>query len=162
MKSLTEYLNEQMLETPALEINEANEKWYRFTNSQYDDQTVIDNMKAKAESAGFYVENVDGGVKVRVDEDKVNNLSTLVAWLKQFVNGLKDNETKKSLVEKLEKVIADMEKDMEDANKKAEDAAAKAKEEEEKQKEEEKKATEEAEKKAKEAADKAAEAAKSK
>lgn len=156
MKHLVDFLNEQLNLEVQTEVNESNEKWYRFTTKDFDDQTVVDNMKSKGESAGFYVENIDGGVKIRVDEDKVNNLNTLVAWLEQFVNGIKDDESKEGLVKKLEKVIEDMKKDMESANKAAEEADKAAKEEEEKAKEEAEKAKADAEKKAAEEADKAA------
>ena len=157
MKSLVEYIQEELANNVEVqEVNESNEKWYRFTTKDFDDQTVVDNMKSKGESAGFYVENIDGGVKIRVDEDKVNNLNTLVAWLEQFVKGIKDDESKEALVKKLEKVIEDMKKDMESANKAAEEADKAAKEEEEKAKEEAEKAKADAEKKAAEEADKAA------
>lgn len=156
MKHLVDFLNEQLNLEVQTEVNESNEKWYRFTTKDFDDQTVVDNMKSKGESAGFYVENIDGGVKIRVDEDKVNNLNTLVAWLEQYVNGIKDDESKDVLVKKLEKVIEDMKKDMESANKAAEEADKAAKEEEEKAKEEAEKAKADAEKKAAEEADKAA------
>lgn len=157
MKSLVEYIQEELANNVEVqEVNESNEKWYRFTTKDFDDQTVVDNMKSKGESAGFYVENIDGGIKIRVDEDKVNNLNTLVAWLEQFVNGIKEDESKEALVKKLEKVIEDMKKDMESANKAAEEADKAAKEEEEKAKEEAEKAKADAEKKAAEEADKAA------
>ena len=157
MKSLVEYIQEELANNVEVqEVNESNEKWYRFTTKDFDDQTVVDNMKSKGESAGFYVENIDGGVKIRVDEDKVNNLNTLVAWLEQFVKGIKDDESKEALVKKLEKVIEDMKKDMESANKAAEEADKAAKEEEEKAKAEAEKAKADAEKKAAEEADKAA------
>lgn len=157
MKSLVEYIQEELANNVEVQkVNESNEKWYRFTTKDFDDQTVVDNMKSKGESAGFYVENIDGGIKIRVDEDKVNNLNTLVAWLEQFVNGIKEDESKEALVKKLEKVIEDMKKDMESANKAAEEADKAAKEEEEKAKADAEKAKADAEKKAAEEADKAA------
>ena len=40
MKHLTDYINEQL---NIEEINESNEKWYRFTTKNYTDQSIIDN-----------------------------------------------------------------------------------------------------------------------
>jgi hypothetical protein len=161
MKHLTDYINEQL---NIEEINESNEKWYRFTTKDYTDQSIIDNMERLAKSGGFYVENIDGGVKVRLDDDKVSKLAGLVTWLEEYVEIHKDEEKSKDAVEDVQKLIDDMKKDIEKADadaKQAEEDAKKEAEEKEKEAEEAaRKAKEEAEKKAAEDAKKAMDGAK--
>lgn len=161
MKHLTDYINEQL---NIEEINESNEKWYRFTTKEYTDQSIIDNMERLAKSGGFYVETIDGGVKVRLDDDKVSKLAGLVTWLEEYVDIHKDEEKSKDTVADVQKLIDDMKKDIEksdDAAKKAEEDAKKEAEEMEKEAEEAaRKAKEDAEKKAAEDAKKAMDGAK--
>ena len=71
MKGLSEYINEKL----SIEINESNEKWFRFTTKEYDDESIVSTMKSKASEAGFYVENIDYGIKIRLDADKTSELS---------------------------------------------------------------------------------------
>ena len=158
MKHLTDYINEQL---NIEEINESNEKWYRFTTKDYTDQSIIDNMERLAKSGGFYVEDIDGGVKIRLDDDKVSKLAGLVSWLEEYVEIHKDEEKSKDVVEDVKKLVDEMNKDIEkgdEAAKKAEEDAKK--EAEEKEKEAEEKAREakaKAEEEATEAAKKAME-----
>ena len=156
MKSLVEYIQEELANAAEVqEVNESNEKWYRFTTTDLEDASIIDNVRSIANTQGFYVENIDNGIKIRVDADKVNGLSPIADFLETKVGACKEDEKKKELCEKLEKLVADMRKDVEDADAKAaEEAEKKAKEEEEA----EKKAEEEAKAKADaEASKKAAE-----
>lgn len=135
MKRLAEYISEQL----NIEINEANEKWFRFTTKEYEDENIVNTMKSKASEAGFYVENIDYGIKIRLDADKTSKLSSLVEWLESYVEEHKDNEKKADLVEKVQKVVDEMKEDIEDYDKEE----AKKAEEEAKKKEEEEKAAEE-------------------
>ena len=128
MKGLSEYINEKL----SIEINESNEKWFRFTTKEYDDESIVSTMKSKASEAGFYVENIDYGVKIRLDADKTSKLSSLVEWLESYIEDHKDDEKKADLVEKVQKVVDEMKEDIEDYN----EEEAKKKEEEEKKAEE--------------------------
>ena len=128
MKGLSEYINEKL----SIEINESNEKWFRFTTKEYDDENIVNTMKSKASEAGFYVENIDYGVKIRLDADKTSKLSSLVEWLESYIEEHKDDEKKADLVEKVQKVVDEMKEDIEDYN----EEEAKKKEEEEKKAEE--------------------------
>jgi chemotaxis protein histidine kinase CheA len=135
MKSLVEYILEELTNTVEVqEVNESNEKWYRFTVKDLDIESIIDNAKTIAKAQGFYVEDVEGGFKMRVDADKVNKLAPIADFLETKVNGYADSEDekKKELSDKLKKMVDDMRKDMDDADAKAaEEAEKKAKEEEE-------------------------------
>lgn len=128
MKGLSEYINEKL----SIEINESNEKWFRFTTKEYDDESIVSTMKSKASEAGFYVENIDYGIKIRLDADKTSKLSSLVEWLESYIEDHKDDEKKADLVEKVQKVVDEMKEDIEDYN----EEEAKKKEEEEKKAEE--------------------------
>lgn len=128
MKGLSEYINEKL----SIDINESNEKWFRFTTKEYDDENIVNTMKSKASEAGFYVENIDYGVKIRLDADKTSKLSSLVEWLENYIEEHKDDEKKADLVEKVQKVVDEMKEDIEDYN----EEEAKKKEEEEKKAEE--------------------------
>ena len=135
MKGLSEYINEKL----SIEINESNEKWFRFTTKEYDDESIVSTMKSKASEAGFYVENIDYGIKIRLDADKTSKLSSLVEWLESYIEDHKDDEKKADLVEKVQKVVDEMKEDIEDYNEqetKKEEEEAKKKEEEEKKAEE--------------------------
>ena len=128
MKGLSEYINEKL----SIEINESNEKWFRFTTKEYDDESIVSTMKSKASEAGFYVENIDYGIKIRLDTDKTSKLSSLVEWLESYIEDHKDDEKKADLVEKVQKVVDEMKEDIEDYN----EQETKKKEEEEKKAEE--------------------------
>ena len=128
MKGLSEYINEKL----SIEINESNEKWFRFTTKEYDDESIVSTMKSKASEAGFYVENIDYGIKIRLDADKTSKLSSLVEWLESYIEDHKDDEKKADLVEKVQKVVDEMKEDIEDYN----EQETKKKEEEEKKDEE--------------------------
>lgn len=128
MKGLSEYINEKL----SIEINESNEKWFRFTTKEYDDESIVSTMKSKASEAGFYVENIDYGIKIRLDVDKTSKLSSLVEWLESYIEDHKDDEKKADLVEKVQKVVDEMKEDIEDYN----EQETKKKEEEEKKAEE--------------------------
>lgn len=128
MKGLSEYINEKL----SIEINESNEKWFRFTTKEYDDESIVSTMKSKASEAGFYVENIDYGIKIRLDADKTSKLSSLVEWLESYIEDHKDDEKKADLVEKVQKVVDEMKEDIEDYN----EQETKKKEEEEKKAEE--------------------------
>ena len=85
-----------------------------------------------ARSFGFYVENIDNGIKIRVDADKVNGLTPIADFIETKIEACKEDEKRQELCEKLEKLVADMRKDVTDADAKAaEEAEKKAKEEEE-------------------------------
>lgn len=133
MKSLVEYIQEELANTAEVqEVNESNEKWYRFTTTDLEDASMIDNIKNIADTQGFYVENIDNGIKIRVDADKVNGLTPIADFIETKVEACKEDEKKQELCEKLEKLVADMRKDVADADAKAaEEAEKKAKEEEE-------------------------------
>lgn len=131
MKGLSEYINERL----STEINESNEKWFRFTTKEYDDENIVNTMKSKATEAGFYVENIDYGIKIRLDVDKTSKLSSLVEWLENYIEENKDDENKADLVEKVQKVVDEMKEDIEGYTE----------EETKKKEEEEKKASEEGE-----------------
>lgn len=133
MKSLVEYIQEELANTAEVqEVNESNEKWYRFTTTDLEDASIIDNIKNIADTQGFYVENIDNGIKIRVDADKVNGLTPIADFIETKVEACKEDEKKQELCEKLEKLVADMRKDVADADAKAaEEAEKKAKEEEE-------------------------------
>lgn len=133
MKSLVEYIQEELANTAEVqEVNESNEKWYRFTTTDLEDASMIDNIKNIANTQGFYVENIDNGIKIRVDADKVNGLTPIADFIETKVEACKEDEKKQELCEKLESLVADMRKDVTDADAKAaEEAEKKAKEEEE-------------------------------
>lgn len=141
MKSLVEYIQEELTNNVEVqEVNESNEKWYRFTTTDLEDASIIDNVKNIANTQGFYVENIDNGIKIRVDADKVNGLTPIADFIETKIESCKEDENKQELCEKLEKLVADMRKDVEDADAKAaEEAEKKAKEEEEAAKQEENK-----------------------
>ena len=40
MKGLSEYINEKL----SIEINESNEKWFRFTTKEYDDENIVNTV----------------------------------------------------------------------------------------------------------------------
>lgn len=133
MKSLVEYIQEELSNTVEVqEVNESNEKWYRFTTTDLEDASLIDNIKNIANTQGFYVENIDNGIKIRVDVDKVNGLTPIADFIETKIEACKEDEKRQELCEKLEKLVADMRKDVTDADAKAaEEAERKAKEEEE-------------------------------
>lgn len=133
MKSLVEYIQEELANTVEVqEVNESNEKWYRFTTTDLEDASIIDNIRNIANTQGFYVENIDNGIKIRVDADKVNGLTPIADFVETKIESCKEDEKKQELCEKLEKLVADMRKDVADADAKAaEEAEKKAKEEEE-------------------------------
>ena len=133
MKSLVEYIQEALANTVEVqEVNESNEKWYLFTTTDLEDASIIDNIRNIANTQGFYVENIDNGIKIRVDADKVNGLTPIADFIETKVEACKEDEKKQELCEKLEKLVADMRKDVADADAKAaEEAEKKAKEEEE-------------------------------
>jgi hypothetical protein len=133
MKSLVEYIQEELANTVEVqEVNESNEKWYRFTTTDLEDASIIDNIKNIANTQGFYVENIDNGIKIRVDADKVNGLTPIADFIETKIDACKEDEKRQELCEKLEKLVADMRKDVTDADAKAaEEAEKKAKEEEE-------------------------------
>lgn len=133
MKSLVEYIQEELANTVEVqEVNESNEKWYRFTTTDLEDASLIDNIKNIANTQGFYVENIDNGIKIRVDADKVNGLTPIADFIETKIGACKEDEKRQELCEKLEKLVVDMRKDVTDADAKAaEEAERKAKEEEE-------------------------------
>ena len=133
MKSLVEYIQEELTNTVEVqEVNESNEKWYRFTTTDLEDASIIDNVRSIANTQGFYVENIDNGIKIRVDADKVNGLTPIADFIETKIEACKEDEKRQELCEKLEKLVADMRKDVTDADAKAaEEAEKKAKEEEE-------------------------------
>ena len=104
MKSLVETLNE------SLNINESKEKMLRFEfgDLEHADET-IKSIEDLANKNSVYLEKIDGGIKIKVNDSNKDKLDSIQDVLQQYVQKMQeddkaDQDDVKSLADQLGKL----------------------------------------------------------
>lgn len=104
MKSLVETLNE------SLNINESKETMLRFEfgDLEHADET-IKSIEDLANKNSVYLEKIDGGIKIKVNDSNKDKLDSIQDVLQQYVQKMQDDDKAdqddvKSLANQLDKL----------------------------------------------------------
>lgn len=114
MKSLVETLNE------SLNINESKETMLRFEfgDLEHADET-IKSIEDLANKNSVYLEKIDGGIKIKVNDSNKDKLDSIQDVLQQYVQKMQDDDKAdqddvKSLANQLDKLSGFIESEDDD------------------------------------------------